>query len=190
MAPAELSPEEFLRRFGAGDGQALGLRLLRDAVARRDGEDVELALIVCSVFGVNMDHLDPLVRLGSADWHVKHEDVVSLLGDLKTPAASIEVMPQVLGVDDFAQRRGHRYATILVDMQPDRDADPLADWLRAHPAVRSCARTRPAPTPTGAARGAPPAIQIADRGHQMYNLSEAVHRVVTRQHPAAARRGP
>jgi hypothetical protein len=87
LAPAELSPEEFLRRFGASDGQELGLRLLRDAVERRDAEDVEMALIVCSTFGVTMDHLEPLVRLLSADWHVSHEDVVSLLSDLQAPAA-------------------------------------------------------------------------------------------------------
>jgi hypothetical protein len=86
-APAELSPDEFLRRFGVSDGQTLGLRLLREAVARRDGEDAELALIVCSVFGVTMDHLEPLVRLVAADWHVKHEDAVTLLGRLRTPDA-------------------------------------------------------------------------------------------------------
>ena len=81
------SPEGVLRHFGAADGKALGLSLLRDAVDRRDGLDVEMALIVCATFGFTEDHLGLLVRLASADWHHKHEDVVSALGWLRSPAA-------------------------------------------------------------------------------------------------------
>jgi hypothetical protein len=81
------SPEDVLRHFGTTDGRALGLRLLSDAVDRQDGLDVEMALIVCATFGFTMDHLDLLVQLASADWHHKHEDVVSALGQLRAPAA-------------------------------------------------------------------------------------------------------
>ena len=86
-AGPELSREEFLRQFGSSDGQALGLQLLKDAVDRQDGVDVEMALIVSSAFGVTPDHLDPLVSLVSADWHVKHEDVVVALDRLRSPEA-------------------------------------------------------------------------------------------------------
>jgi hypothetical protein len=81
------SPEDVLRHFGTTDGRALGLCLLRDAADRQDGLDVEMALIVCATFGFTMDHLDLLVQLASADWHHKHEDVVSALGQLRSPAA-------------------------------------------------------------------------------------------------------
>jgi hypothetical protein len=81
------SPEDVLRHFGTTDGHALGLRLLRDAIDRHDGIDVEAALIVCGTFDITADHLELLVRLASADWHCKHEDVASALDHLRTPAA-------------------------------------------------------------------------------------------------------
>jgi hypothetical protein len=79
--------QEVLRHFSTSDGQALGLSLLRDAAKRHDPVDVEMALIVGATFGFTPEYLDLLVQLSSADWHFKHEDVVSALGQLQTPAA-------------------------------------------------------------------------------------------------------
>ena len=92
----------------------------------------------------------------------------------------------VLGVDDFALRRGHRYATIVidavtgraVDVLPDRQAQTLTDWLHAHPGVAVICRDRSATYAQGARESAPEAMQVVDRFHLWRNLIEAVDRVV------------
>lgn len=90
--------------------------------------------------------------------------------------------PRVLGVDEFAFRKGCTYGTVLVDVEagrvvdvfPDRTAETFADWLRAHPGVEIICRDRATAYTRAIGEAAPHAVGVADRWHLLQNLSTAV----------------
>lgn len=114
----------------------------------------------------------------------------TLLRRVRSSRGAVPGTPRVLGVDDWAFHKGHRYGTLLVDLEhrhpvdllPDREPATLAAWLTAHPGVEIITRDRSAKYAEGARAGAPQAVQVADRWHLLKNLREAVQRFLTRQH--------
>ena len=114
----------------------------------------------------------------------------TLLRLMRRQPAVEAATPRVLGVDDWAWRKGREYGTILVDLErqcvvdllPDRKAETLASWLKQHPGVEIISRDRGGAYAEGAAQGAPSATQVADRWHLLANMRETVERLLDRHH--------
>ena len=101
------------------------------------------------------------------------------------PAIEVETL-HVIGVDDWAKRRGQTYGTIVVDLErrrvvdllPNRDATTLGTWLAGQTSIQIVARDRSSEFAQGITSGAPQAVQVADRWHLLKNLSETVERAL------------
>jgi len=97
----------------------------------------------------------------------------ALLAQVRSAETAQSGTIRVLGVDDFAFRKGQSYGTILVDQErrrvvdllPDREAATLANWLGGHSRIKIVTRDRASYYADGIKKGAPQAVQIADRWH-------------------------
>ncbi len=91
-----------------------------------------------------------------------------------------EAVPRVIGVDDFALRRRHRYATIITDAEtgrrvavlPDRERATLESWLREHPGAEVVCRDGSATYAEAIRRALPDAVQVSDRWHLWRNFCD------------------
>ena len=103
--------------------------------------------------------------------------------------------PTVIGIDDWAFRKGCTYGTIVLDLETHRPIDLLADrttetvaaWLEAHPSVTHVSRDRATAYADAVYQGAPNAVQIADRWHLLKNLGDALLTIIEQHYRSLQR---
>jgi transposase len=94
---------------------------------------------------------------------------------------------RAIAIDDWSWRKGFRYGTIVADLErrtvadvvKTRSSEATADWLKQHPEVEFVRRDRCGLYAQGIRKGAPSALQVADRFHLMQNLCENIEREMT-----------
>ncbi len=104
---------------------------------------------------------------------------------LRIPLPALAV-PRVLGIDDFALRRGLVYATVLIDAEtgrrvdvvPGRTADVTKKWLLGHPGVEVVCRDGSGAYGEAVRQALPGAVQVGDRWHLWHGFGEAVRKEV------------
>jgi transposase len=124
-----------------------------------------------------------LARLGMA---VSDDTILRAVKRVDVHTGGVSL--RVVGVDDWAWKKGQTYGTILVDLErsgvvdllPERSAESFAAWLAQHPEIEFISRDRQGLYADGARSGAPQAQQIADRFHLALNLSTAVEQELAR----------
>jgi len=120
---------------------------------------------------------------------VSGDKLLSLAYDAKLPAS---VSHRIIGVDDFALKRGQTYGTVIVDLEtrkpvdllPDRSAQTLTSWLKTRTGIEIISRDRSTEFERGISLGAPDATQVLDRWHVLKNLREACERQLKRYQSA------
>jgi transposase len=113
------------------------------------------------------------------------DTILRLVKRTELPVAS---SPRVVGLDDWSWKRRLRYGTLICDLEshtpidvlPDRSVETVSDWFETHPSVEVVSRDRSSEYAAAIKKGAPQAIEVADRWHVGKNLAESISALLAR----------
>jgi hypothetical protein len=146
-----ISYAEFVARSGMDPRgtPGFGVPLLREALASADSLVVECAILLNSLFEAwSGEHVPTLIELLAAPWHMKHEDVASILQGIRDPR-SVEALYRAalvklsyLAYDD-SQALARKCTWALADIgTPEARARLEALTTQEDEEVADCARRR------------------------------------------------
>lgn len=112
----------------------------------------------------------------------------TLIRRVTTPPETKQPYTPLVGVDERTWSRGHRYGTLIVNLDthrpmvlfPGRDKCALTSWFRKYPEIQVVSRDRGGIYAMAAREGAPQARQVADRWHLLKNIGDALERMMYR----------
>lgn len=112
----------------------------------------------------------------------------TLLRVVKQTELPVASSPRAVGIDDWSWKRRLRYGTLICDLEsskpidvlPDRSVEIVSAWFEKHPTIEIVSRDRSSEYAAAIRKGAPQAIQVADRWHMGKNLAESVSTLLAR----------
>ncbi len=113
------------------------------------------------------------------------DTILRLVKGAELPTAA---SPRVVGLDDWSWKRRLRYGTLICDLEsrkpldvlPDRSVETVSAWFEKYPSVEIVSRDRSSQYAAAIKKGAPQAIEVADRWHLGKNLAESVSTLLAR----------
>lgn len=113
----------------------------------------------------------------------------TLLHTLRTVSCPPPISVRILGIDDWAWKKGQIYGTLLVDLEqrkpiellPDRREETVTAWLLTHQEIEVISRDRGGECAAAARKGAPQAQQVADRFHLLLNPRDKLKELMARK---------
>ena len=98
---------------------------------------------------------------------------------------------EIIGVDDWAYKKGHTYGTVICDgdthkpvaLLDGRDGASLKEWLLNNKHIKIVTRDRAGAYAKAISDALPDAIQVADRFHLFQNMMDTVKETLRSQLP-------